>query len=237
LKFVGSKALVHRKRIEAAIELLGDALEYNWSRDKLKEEMKKLYEKEGISPLRGLALPPDILDKELATLYVVGKYGMGLTDEEMGEAFEFERKLEKAAKIIMEAPPDARDKIRELVGPIDSNALARIFRIFFTATVLGFMDENEFIKLIRNALKLFPDMEKTIRKYARFYVAFRTAEAIAKGEIRNKIEKEAFKQSLALRLGLEKVIPDDNYVYIIAREVFKVPENVLKKILKVKEVA
>ena len=86
-------------------------------------------------------------------------------------------------------------------------------------------------------MKVFPDMEKTIRKYARFYVAFRTAEAIAKGEIKNKIEKEAFKQSLALRLGLEKIIPDDNYVYIIAREVFKVPDNVLRKILKVKEVA
>ncbi len=229
--------MIHRKRIEAAIELLGDAIEQNWNREKIKEEMKKLYEKEEISPLRGLALPPDILDKELTTLYVVGKFGMGLTDEELGGAFDFEKKLEEAARIIMEAPPDARDRIRELIGPVDSNALARIFRIYFTATVLGFVDENDFIKLIRNALKVFPDMEKTIRKYARFYVAFRTAEAIAKGEIKNKIEKEAFKQSLALRLGLEKIIPDDNYVYIIAREVFKVPDNVLRKTLKVKEVA
>ena len=229
--------MIHRKRIEAAIELLGDAIEQNWNREKIKEEMKKLYEKEEISPLRGLALPPDILDKELTTLYVVGKFGMGLTDEELGGAFDFEKKLEEAARIIMEAPPDARDRIRELIGPVDSNVLARIFRIYFTATVLGFVDENDFIKLIRNALKVFPDMEKTIRKYARFYVAFRTAEAIAKGEIKNKIEKEAFKQSLALRLGLEKIIPDDNYVYIIAREVFKVPDNVLRKTLKVKEVA
>ena len=229
--------MVHRKRVEAAIELLGEALEQNWSREKIKEEMKKLYEKEQISPLRGLALPPDILDKEMATLYVIGKYGMGLTEEELGEAFDFEKRLEEAAKIILEGKEDARDKVRELVGPIDSNTLARIFRIFFTATVLGFINEDEFIKLIKNALKLFPDMEKTIRKYARFYVAFRTAEAIAKGEIRNRLEKEAFKQSLALRLGLEKIIPDDNYVYIIAREVFKVPESALRKILKVKEVA
>ncbi|HIH91061.1 TPA: DUF2192 domain-containing protein [Desulfurococcaceae archaeon] len=226
--------VVHRKRVEVVTDLIAEALEEGWDRERLKKEMYKRYEEHGISPLRGIALPPDILDKELATVYVISKYGLGL-DEELRDLLEFERKLERAAEAILEKGKDAREQVTSELGPIDSNLLSRIFRVVFTSVVLGFKDEEELIRLLHRALETFPDMENTIRKYARFYVAFRVAEAIAKGEVRSRMEKEALKQSLALRVGLPKVIPDDNYIYKIAKEVFKIPEERLRKVLKVKE--
>ncbi|NPA85043.1 MAG: DUF2192 domain-containing protein [Crenarchaeota archaeon] len=226
--------MVHRKRVELVTDLIAEALEGGWDRERVKREIYKRYSEEGISPFRGIALPPDILDKEMATIYVISKYGLGL-DEDLGEVIEFERKLESAAKALLEKGKEARDEVLELLGPVDSNVLSRIFRIIFTAVVLGFRPEEDLIKLLHKALEAFPEMDKTIRKYARFYIAFRVAEAIAKGDVKSRVEKEAMKQSLALRINLPKIIPDDNYIYIIAREVFKVPEERLRRILKVKE--
>jgi len=226
--------MIHRKRIELVTDIIAEAIEEGWDRERIKKEIYKRYNDTNLSPFRGIALPPDILDKEMATLYVISKYGLGL-DEELGGAIEFERKLERAAQLLLEKGKDARDEVTSLVGPVDSNVLSRIFRVVFTAVILGFKNEDELIKLLHKALEAFPDMEKTVRKYARFYIAFRVAEAIAKGEVKNRVEKEALKQSLALRIGLPKIIPDDNYIYIIAREVFKVPDEVLRRILKVKE--
>ena len=226
--------MVHRKRVELVTDLIAEALEEGWDRERIKKEMYRRYNEQGISPFRGIALPPDILDKEMATFYVISKYGLGL-DEDLGDVIEFERKLERAAELILEKGEKARDEVLELLGPVDSNVLSRIFRVVFTAVVLGFKPEDELIRLLHKALEAFPDMEKTIRKYARFYIAFRVAEAIAKGDVRNREEKEAMKQSLALRINLPKIIPDDNYIYTIAREVFKVPDEQLRRILKVKE--
>jgi hypothetical protein len=55
---------------------------------------------------------------------------------------------------------------------------------------------------------------------------------IATGEIRSKVDKEARKQALNLKMGLGKVMPDDAYIYNIARNVFKVPKQKLIGILQ-----
>jgi len=225
--------LVHRRRIEIAVDLVGEALEKDWDRARLEKELSKRYEEEDISPFRGLALPADIIDKEMSTLYVVSKYGLGL-DEETSQIFDYERRLEKAAEIIMRKEPDARAKVLELVGEINSNTLSRIFRVVFTAIILGFRQEEDLIRLLHAAQQLFPEEARTVKKYARFYIAFKVAEAIAKGDVYDKLTKEALKQSLALRLNLPKILPDDDYIYTIAKEVFNVNEKKLKNILKVK---
>ena len=225
--------MVHRRRIEIAVDLVGEALEKDWDRARLEKELSKRYEEEDISPFRGLALPADIIDKEMSTLYVVSKYGLGL-DEETSQIFDYERRLEKAAEIIMRKEPDARAKVLELVGEINSNTLSRIFRVVFTAIILGFRQEEDLIRLLHAAQQLFPEEARTVKKYARFYIAFKVAEAIAKGDVYDKLTKEALKQSLALRLNLPKILPDDDYIYTIAKEVFNVNEKKLKNILKVK---
>ncbi len=223
---------IYRDRIETAVELVGEAINEDWDREKLKVELVKKYKERGIEPLKGLATPPDLIDKELATVYAVAKYGLGL--EEEVKALDYEKKLEKAAELILEKGRDARDEVLALLGEMNGNVLSRIFRVVFTPVVLGFRKEEDLIKLLHRAAEAFPEQEVTVRKYAKFYIAFRVAEAIASGNVRNKIEKEALKQSLSIRLGIPKVNPDDNYIASIAVSVFKVNPKKLERVLKMK---
>ncbi|MEB3798466.1 MAG: DUF2192 domain-containing protein, partial [Caldisphaeraceae archaeon] len=47
-------------------------------RDSIVDMLKLKYKKENIEPIRGASEPRDLFDKELTSLYVLGKYGMGL---------------------------------------------------------------------------------------------------------------------------------------------------------------
>ncbi|MEM0366487.1 MAG: DUF2192 domain-containing protein, partial [Acidilobaceae archaeon] len=77
-----------------------------------------------------------------------------------------------------------------------------------------------------------PEKSKTIKNYIKFYIAFKIAEAISNGEVRDRISKEALKHALALEFKLEKRgLPDDSYIRMIAREVFNIPEKILNNIL------
>ena len=223
---------IYKDRIETAIELVGEAINEDWDRERLKSELIKRYKERGIEPLKGLATPPDLIDKELATVYAVAKYGLGL-DEDV-KALDYEKKLERAAELLLEKGRDAREEVLALLGEMNSNVLSRIFRVVFTSVVLGFRKEEDLIKLLHKAKEAFPEQEVTVRKYAKFYIAFRVAEAIAGGEVRNKIEKEALKQSLSIRLGIPKVNPDDNYIASIAISVFKVNPKKLERVLKMR---
>jgi hypothetical protein len=110
-----------------------------------------------------------------------------------------------------------------------------MLRVAATSVVLGFRDEDYMIKLLQKLPKVLPETEKTVRKFARFYIALRLAQAIAGKIVRTRIAKEAFKQALAARIGIEKIMPDDEYVMFIAANVFEVPQSKLRKILTVKE--
>ncbi len=212
----------------------------NPSREKAVDVLRSIYSEVKLSPFRGIAMPEDIYDKEMATLYVVGKYGMALDQdypEVFEKIFERERKYEEAAEILVgvDDPESKRRKITSIIGEVNSNELARIFRIFFTKVVFGFDSEDKLIKAIREALKVFPENEKDIKKYARFYIGYKVAEMIATGEVRDKISKEASKQALNIKIGVGKTIPDDNYIYQIARSVFKIPKEKLESILQVRK--
>ncbi|MEM3284890.1 MAG: DUF2192 domain-containing protein, partial [Fervidicoccaceae archaeon] len=87
---------IYRKKISVAIDILSEISEKMIAdRDKVIKLLKEKYEEYRISPFRGIAQPEDLYDKEMATLYVVGKYGMGL-DEDYPEIFE--RVFEKEKK-------------------------------------------------------------------------------------------------------------------------------------------
>ena len=122
-----------------------------------------------------------------------------------------------------------------LGGQIDDNTVARLLRVLTTKVVTGFEDEDKLIKLLQLLPKVFPEQERTVRKYARFYIALRVAQSIAMREIRSRIAKEAFKQALAARIGLPRIMPDDGYIVFIATNVFEVPRKKLARILRAKE--
>lgn len=232
---------VYKKKITLAIDLLGNITGIeNIDREKAVQALKEAYEKTRISPFRGAAFPEDIYDKELATLYIIGKYGMGI-DADFPDIFEKvfgkEEKYEKVIETLLSDDPveEKREKIEDLLGgQPDSNEMARILRMVFTKIVLGFDNEEKLVKTLHETIKVFPELENDAKKYARFYIGFRLAEMIAVGEIRNKMDKEARKQALNLKIGLGMVMPDDTYVYNIARNVFKVPKRKLLGILQPK---
>ncbi len=230
-----------RRRISILTDIWGTLLdEYKEtinSREDLITLLEKRYSLEGISPIKGKATPPDIYEKELVSLYVVGKYGMHL-DEEFPELFEdlfsFEVKLDKALEYLVEGRiQEARKFLEENFEEVTMNLLSKVFRVAVVKELFGMTGEEEAAKAFKAAVEAFPELEPSIRKYLRFYIAIRVADAISRGEIRDRLTKEAYKQALAVRLGWDKtVIPDDAYVGHIALEVFRVPKKVVTHILR-----
>ena len=199
--------------------------------------LRREYERERMSPLRGASMPEDIYDKEMASLYVVGKYGMGL-DQQYPDLFDkifyVESRYDKIAEILLTLPPEeARDKILALVGgQMSDNTVARILRIRFTMIYFGFADERSLRELAEALARAFPEKERIVAKYLRFYIAFKVASSIYRGEVRDRLTKEALKQGTALSFqGFQGVIPDDNYIRKIAQDVFRVPRRVLDQVL------
>jgi hypothetical protein len=230
-----------RKRISVLTDLWGLILdEYKESinsRDDVISVLEKRYHMEGLSPIKGKATPPDIYEKELVALYVVGKYGMHLDDEfpEIFEdLFDFELKLDRALQYLLNKnPSEAREFIEKTFDEISMNLLSKIFRVAVVKELFGMAEEEEVAIVFKNAVKAFPELEPSIRKYLRFYIAIRVADAISRGEIRDRLTKEAYKQALAVRLGWDKtVIPDDAYVGHITLEVFNVPKKIVSHILR-----
>ena len=206
------------------------------TRDDVIEMLREAYRKEKLSPLRGASMPEDIYEKELASLYVVGKHGMGLHEqypELFDKLFHDIMRFEQAIKILLtEDPETARAKVKALLGDVNDNVLARMLRVKLAEVYFGFSSHESMVNTLKAIAKALPDKERLAVKYARFYIAFRVAEEIHKGTIRDRISKEAMKQALALELGITRgAIPDDKYIEKIAVEVFKVPRRILSNIL------
>ncbi|MEB3816734.1 MAG: DUF2192 domain-containing protein [Desulfurococcales archaeon] len=205
-------------------------------RDDVIKMLEETYSKAGLTPLRGASVPPDLYDKEMASLYVVGKYGMGL-DKQYPDIFDKifykEEKYEEGLRILAESQGDkAETLLNGLFGSLSDNDVARMLRIKLTQVYFGFADESELINLIKNIYEKLPSRRKIAVKYARFYIAFKIAREIAMGKIRNRIVKEIVKQASALNLSeIRGVIPDDAYIASIAKEVFKVADQTLRSTL------
>jgi len=195
------------------------------------------YSRRKIEPLRGKARPPDLFEKELSSLYFIGRYGLGLF-EEYPEIFngplDYELKIDNIAKQLKEQGLE-KLSLRNILGDIKKEQLIKVLRVPFTGVILGFLSEEVFTKFLKKILTEYPEYEQTIRNYKKFYIAFRVAEAIAKGEIRNKLMKEALKRAIAVRVEAAKNLPSDKYIYTIAFEVFKVSSKILKKVLSIQE--
>ena len=229
----------YRKRIQIIVDLLGEIIRKGnvTSREELRELIKETYEKHGIVPIKGKASPPDLYDKEIASLYVIAKYGLALDDEYpslFDNLFRTEEKYEEAIKNILENNyEEARKNLIEASsqGQIDSNTVARMLRVAFTKLLFGFITEDEFAEILKKTAEAIPEEERTVRNFVRFYIAFKVAEMISRGEIRNKGFKEASKKAIGLRLGFPRIAPRDDYIEAIAKEVFMVPDKVLEKVL------
>lgn len=230
----------HKKRVQIAVALLSDLIKQIDELDRAKavDILKNTYQLRKLEPIRGKSQPPDIYDKEMTTLYVIGKLGLSLHLEYpdlFEKVFFIEETLDSAIEDIMNNNVnEAREKIKKVSssGVIDSNTIARLLRVPLTKYILGFMTEDGFREILHKVLVTFPEEEKTVRNYARFFIGFKLAESIYKGEIKTRGEKEAYKKALAIRLGFPKSTPGDEYVKAIAESVFNINVKKLSRILR-----
>jgi len=217
---------LHKERVEIAVNIWGEILNGSVStRKELVELLREAYESEKIEPIRGKT-KIDIYDKELATVFIVGKYGLGL-DEEI-EKFRSLFEVEYAAYTVLERVmkgENPRKAVQEVFEKVDENIVFRVLRLAMTAVALGFMPEDELSKVLLAFEKSFPEYAPNFLGFKRFYIAYKLAESIAKGEIRNRIEKEALKHAMCLRLSSEKAAPPDWLIREIAVKVLKIPEH------------
>jgi len=199
------------------------------------ERLKNEYNKEKISPIKGASDPKDIFDKEMASLYVLGKYGMGFEvqyPDLFDSIFGQEIKMDQVNEILLSDNLDGvKDKILAIVGDINGNSIAKIMRLGLTKEYFGFIDQKTVVKLSESLRKAFPEQKNEVNKYMRFYAAFKISKAIDDGIVRNRITKEALKQALAIELNIDKKqMPRDKYIIKIATDVFNIPQKVLKRV-------
>ena len=231
---------IRRKRLKVLVDVWGHVIgREKISREDLIELLKKEYEKNGVEPFRGAAKPQDIYEKDLIALYVVGVYGLGLREEYselISRLFEPEERYEKACDVLYseEDPDKAREKVIELLGKQpDSLLLSKIFRVEILKHYFGFIEEDRMSRILVNMLRAFPEEEATVRRLAKFYIAYKIGLAILRGEIRDWVTKEAYKQALAIELKNIRGIPDDTYVAKIISSIFGVKRESYASILRI----
>jgi len=233
----------HRERVKLAVYLLSKFIHNieNIGRADAVEMLRREYERHGLKPIMGKSVPSDIYDKEMATIYVIAKYGLNIDrdyPEVLKKIFYIEEALEEALSSLMSGDKEKAKSILKGVSPtnvVDSNTVARMLRLPLVKFVLGFMSEEEVAKVFKAVSDNMSEEEKTIKSYVRFFIALRIAEGIKKGEIRNRTFKEAFKRALAIRLGFPKSTPSDDYIAVIAENVFGVPKERLREVLSLEE--
>jgi len=227
---------IHRKRISTCIniwtELINNKIK---SRKQAINILKYYYLENEIEPLRGRTRI-DIFDKEMITLYLIGKQGLGLSIDDYKEIynkiFYKEIKYEDAYNRILKGE-DPITVIKELFGKVNENIVFRIIRLSFTSVILGFENEDNLVKLLNIIAKHIPNLKHRILGFIKFYIAFRVAENIVSGKIRNRIEKEALKHSLCIKFNTLKNAPPDDLIKEIAVNVLKGEEYQVNRAFKV----
>lgn len=178
---------LYRERIKVLTDLWGNILD-NWEsmdRNSLLSLVQETYEKNGIRPFRGFK-STNLYEKELISLFVVGKDGLGLYDDYrpvFDKLFSLEEKFYEVSKAIIEKGPDDA----YILSGNDKDVLARSLRLIFTEVIFSFSDEQKLIQALRILDSSSNDAIKhTAKSFSRFYTAFRLAESLAEGLIRDK---------------------------------------------------
>ncbi len=226
---------IYKPKVKTLTDLWGIIMQDpgSYDRQRVKTLLEDQYKQNSILPFRGFNAN-DVYEKELSSLYVIGKYGLGL-DQELGEIFSkifyVEENYEKIESVIRRGTPEEAFTIAER----SKDSLARSLRLLFTMVIFSLAKEEELISDLRNLFNSETDeIKHTAKSFARFYTAFRLAESIAEGDIRNKFSFIATKKAIAIKIGIDYPLPREDYVALISSNVFGVKDKVIAKILGVK---
>lgn len=227
---------LHAKRIEACLDLISRALRGELpSRDYLVKELGRTYEERNIEPIRGWS-KINIFEKELCTVYVVAKYGLGLDPHEYNDFYSrflnLELKAERAAERMKAG--EGVEAVEEEMGSADENSVFRVLRLEATAVLLGFKDEGGLATLLTKIEEGLPHLGPKVTGFKKFYIAFRVAQAIAAGIVSTRMEKEALKHALCIKFNASKAAPSDDFIREIAVRVLNLNERAVSTALALK---
>ncbi len=191
--------------------------------------LEKIYNERGIRPFRGFRAE-NLYEKELTSMYVVGKDGLGLFDDNkpvFDKLLMEEEKFEQIYELL------ASDRPLEAftLSQQSTDTLARALRLGFTRAIFSFQDYEVLYGSLRSldGTGLDP-LKHTAASFSRFVAAFLLAEGIAEKRLRDRISVEAEKKAISIRIGIKYPMPKYEYIMLIAREVFGVGDKILKKI-------
>lgn len=228
---------IKRLRIMAAVNVWGEILRSNiLNREDVINIMKDVYKKMNVEPIRGASSPSDIYDKEMITIYIIGKWGLGLDEEVpieiINSLFDKEMLFEKLYNNIIQASTrdEACRNIEEICKSINEAFIARVLRFIFTLYYFSFIDYKNMIALIKKLYTLFPEFQETTRRFVKFVIAYEVGSRISSGKIRNDMELSMAKNIIALDIGIPKALPSTNYIVEVSRHFFTLQENILKSL-------
>lgn len=226
-------AIAYKNHIEACNEVLARALASGIrDRSVVVELLKRSYEARGIGPLRGWSAH-ELYDKEMALLYAVGKYGLGLSPSDhpsLAKIFDKETAYEEAYKGMLSGA-SVEEALKSKLGKFSQEELFRVLRLATSLVILGFEPEERLVEIFHRAYSELTSLRLNLFSFMRFYVALRVAEKIASGEVRSRSEKEALKLALCLRLRAPSMAPPDDLIRLISTSVFGVPNRRLDRVL------
>lgn len=228
---------LRRKRVQALVNAWSKIIrEGAVSRDRAAEILKKCYEELKIEPIRGVSLSPDLYDKDLISLYIIGKLGLGIEKEfgkdNIKKLFYIETKIEHIVNKFknVSSYEELCKEDAELCSGLDDKFVARILRYIFTMYYFGFIDRETFVELIRKSYTILKPMEETVRRFAKFVIAYEVGRKAIESEIRTKMELNMVKNTIALDLGIPNALPSTGYIIDVAKYFFNLPRDFINNL-------
>ncbi len=232
-----------RMRIRVLVDTWSEIAQKSLSnRDEVIELLKRNYKENSLQPIRGASTPPDLFEKEMISLYIVGKYGLGL-NKEFDEAFfrklfDPEIKLENALRVL-ERCSSEDEFLKELkdlgIESVDDKFIAKMLRFAFTLMYFGFIDENKFRDILVKAYRVLRSYEQTVKRFTKFFIAYKVGEMISCGKVKNRMGVMLAKNSLAAELGIPRSVPSNSYIVDVAIHYFTLPQKLAEELKKSRE--
>lgn len=223
---------IKRKRVLVLVNTWSRIVKDNIkSREQAIEILKKCYEELGVEPIRGTTSSPDLYDKDMASLYVIGKWGLGIdrdVDKDILQSlFHIEIFIENIIDKIknVSSYEEFCGQELELCKTIDDRLVARILRYIFTLYYFGFIDRNMFIELMRKIYIVLKPMEDTVKRFTKFVIAYEVGKKIIENDIKNKLDINMIKNTIALDIGIPNTLPSVGYIVDVAKYFFEFPQN------------
>lgn len=221
----------------AAVNVWGEILRSSIvKREDAVSIVESVYRSMNVEPIRGASRPPDIFDKEMITIYVIGKWGLGLDKEVPTEiinsVFGKEILIERLYSSILQydSREDVCRGIDEICRGIDDSLIARTLRFAFTLYYFDYIGYAAMVSFIRKLYKLFPEFQETVRRFVKFVVAYEVGTRISSGRVRSDIELNMAKNVIALEIGIPKALPSINYIVEVSKHFFTMQEDTLKSL-------